>query len=148
MLDKEVQGLQEKDKLIEKYQLEIRQRNDEIEKKMYRVDRLNRKYEKLVEAAGDDEGPLLGPLEATIKNIKKEMTSLGEENVELQHTWLVDQTNLVTVTSETEEMVEKNSELRARIAILGEKKLREQKEITLAEADVRRLEHGIQGMHT
>jgi uncharacterized coiled-coil DUF342 family protein len=37
--------------LIAKYQLEIRQRNDEIEKKMYRVDRLNKKYEKMVESA-------------------------------------------------------------------------------------------------
>ena len=39
-----VQELKEKDSLIEKYELEIRQRNDEIEKKMYIVDRLNRKY--------------------------------------------------------------------------------------------------------
>lgn len=29
-------GPQVKDKLIEKYELEIRQRNDDIEKKMYR----------------------------------------------------------------------------------------------------------------
>lgn len=34
MLDKAVTDLTDKDKLIEKYQLEIRQRNDEIEKKM------------------------------------------------------------------------------------------------------------------
>ena len=38
-----VAGLKEKDRLIEKYEMEIRQRNDEIEKKMYIVDRLNRK---------------------------------------------------------------------------------------------------------
>lgn len=38
-----VQQLRDKDQLIEKYELEIRQRNDEIEKKMYLVDRLNRK---------------------------------------------------------------------------------------------------------
>jgi chromosome segregation ATPase len=43
--------LKDKDSLIAKYQLEIRQRNDEIEKKMYRVDRLNKKYEKMVESA-------------------------------------------------------------------------------------------------
>jgi coiled-coil domain-containing protein 40 len=34
MLEKAIADLTDKDKLIEKYQLEIRQRNDEIEKKM------------------------------------------------------------------------------------------------------------------
>ena len=37
-----VTNLKEKDSLIEKYEMEIRQRNIEIEKKMYRVDRLSR----------------------------------------------------------------------------------------------------------
>eukprot|EP00953_Heterococcus_sp_UTEX-ZZ885_P027473 14738-Heterococcus_DN1.PRE.1 len=67
-----------RDNLIAKYQLEIRQRTDEIEKKMYRVDRLNRKYEKLVESANDSNAEAdndtnaIGPLEATIKNLQKE----------------------------------------------------------------------------
>ena len=59
MTEKAVQELNDKEKLIEKYQMEIRQRNDEIEKKMYKVDALNRKYEKLVdahEAAGGGAG--------------------------------------------------------------------------------------------
>lgn len=34
LLNKAAEELRDKDKLIEKYQLEIRQRNDEIEKKM------------------------------------------------------------------------------------------------------------------
>ena len=38
-----VEEIQEKDKLVEKFELEIRQRTDAIEKKMYLVDRLNRK---------------------------------------------------------------------------------------------------------
>jgi len=35
-LEKLDEDLRSKDKMIEKYELEIRQRNDEIEKKMYR----------------------------------------------------------------------------------------------------------------
>jgi coiled-coil domain-containing protein 40 len=35
-LEKLDDDLKSKDKMIEKYELEIRQRNDEIEKKMYR----------------------------------------------------------------------------------------------------------------
>ena len=70
-MEKCKQELIDKDKLIEKYQMEIRQRNDEIEKKMYRVDRLNRKYEKMTE--GVEEVEAMGPLEASIKNINKEI---------------------------------------------------------------------------
>ena len=66
-LDKLNSELDEKDKLIEKYEMEIRQRNDQIEKKMSTVDRLNRKYEALVKGEPEEEN--LGPLEATIKHI-------------------------------------------------------------------------------
>jgi hypothetical protein len=70
-----------------------------------KVDSLNRKYEKLLEAhraAGGGEGPLLGPLEATIKSLKKEIQDLSEESLALQRDWLRDQTALVDSTAETE----------------------------------------------
>lgn len=145
MLDKHVTDLKDKDKLIEKYQLEIRQRNDEIEKKMYRVDRLNRKYEQMVDGQEDVEH--MGPLEATIRNLKKEYEKVGEESAVLQRDWLADQTNLVYTAAETEERLEKNAELRARVSILAEKKLRLSKDIVVQEAEVKRLDHAIKSMH-
>ena len=90
--------LKDKDKLIEKYEMEIRQRNDSIEKKMAMVDRLNRKYEKLV--AGEPEEENLGPLEATIKHIGKETERFREENGEIQKRWLTAQTSLVSTTED------------------------------------------------
>ena len=36
---------------------------------MYRVDRLNKKYEKMIENVEDEES--MGPLESTIKHLKK-----------------------------------------------------------------------------
>jgi hypothetical protein len=39
--------LKEKDKLSEKYELEIRQRHDKIEKKQIYIMRLNKKYEQI-----------------------------------------------------------------------------------------------------
>ena len=45
---------------------------------MYRVDRLNKKYEKMVESAGGEEN--LGPMENTIKNLNKQT----EATLELQ----------------------------------------------------------------
>jgi chromosome segregation ATPase len=107
-LDTCVLELREKDKLIEKYQLEIRQRNDEIEKKMYRVDRLNRKYEKMLDGVEDEES--MGPLEASIKNIKKEIVKEDDEAETLQRLWLKDQTLLVQTASESDVITEKNNE--------------------------------------
>tara|TARA_B100000795_G_C22789494_1_gene436215 strand:+ start:1569 stop:2015 length:447 start_codon:yes stop_codon:yes gene_type:complete len=77
--------LTSKDKLIEKYEMEIRQRNDQIEKKMHTVDRLNRKYEALV--AGEPEEENLGPLEATIKHIQKETIRMDGDNREMEKRW-------------------------------------------------------------
>ena len=48
----------------------------------------------------------------------------------------------------TETSVEKNSELRARVSILSEKRLRTMKEINLHEAEVKALQHAIQNMHS
>ena len=151
LLGKAVGNLTDKDKLIEKYQLEIRQRNDEIEKKMHKVEALNRKYEKLLEAhraAGGGEGPLLGPLEATIKALKKDIAAAQDEAVQLQRDWLRDQTALVDTTADTELVLEQNTELRAKASILNEKKLRAAKATALAEAEIRRQEHLAATMRT
>lgn len=43
----QISELREKESTITKYQNDIRQRNDEIEKKVYRVDRLNKKFDRM-----------------------------------------------------------------------------------------------------
>ena len=138
--------LQEKDKLIEKYQMEIRQRNDEIEKKMYRVDRLNRKYEKMLDGVEDEES--MGPLEASIKSINKEIDLEDEKATQLQRTWLRDQTLLVNTASETDEITEKNNEYRARVNIMSSKRVRLLQDINTNEAAVKALNANIQVLHS
>jgi len=140
-----VAELKEKDGLIEKYEMEIRQRNDEIEKKMYRVDRLNRKFEQLTSGMEDEN---TGPLEATIKNLKKEISTAQEENTELQRDWLVNQTELVNSTDETETISEKNQELKSRLSILQQKRLRLLQNIESITNEVRDHKTSIGGMHT
>lgn len=114
--------LHDKETVSGKYQLEIRQRNDEIEKKMYRVDRLNKKYEKMVESAGGEEN--LGPLENTIRNLTKEIETAADECKELEREWLKKQTDMVAVASEADHLSEVNNELRARVTILTQQQLR------------------------
>ncbi|OQS03730.1 hypothetical protein THRCLA_21084 [Thraustotheca clavata] len=142
--DKNVSELKSKDLQVEKNELEIRQRNDEIEKKMLRLDRLNKKYEQLVSNMEDEN---TGPLEATIKNIKKETTQRKKENVELQREWLQIQTSLVNLTAESEDIREKNQELKSKTSILEQKQLRLVGECNHLRGEVKELRAGIATMH-
>uniref|UniRef100_A0A7S1XYJ4 Coiled-coil domain-containing protein 40 n=1 Tax=Phaeomonas parva TaxID=124430 RepID=A0A7S1XYJ4_9STRA len=144
-LSKILDDLKAKDRLIEKYQLEIRQRNDEIEKKMYRVDRLNRKYEKMLEGVEDEES--MGPLEATIKNLRRELEAVGTSSAQLQREWLRDQTQLVAYAAQTEELRDENAELSARITILSQKRLRLLADITRQDEETQRLDGRVRVMH-
>jgi chromosome segregation ATPase len=123
-VDKEVR---EKEALAAKYQLEIRQRNDEVEKKMYRVDRLNKKYEKMVESAGGEEN--LGPLENTIRNLQKETDAITVECQELERSWLKRQTEMVAISAECDKFSEENNEQQARLTILTQQQLRLNKDL-------------------
>lgn len=114
--------VREKEALTGKYQLEIRQRNDEVEKKMYRVDRLNKKYEKMVESAGGEEN--LGPLENTIRNLMKETDAITLECQELERSWLKRQTEMVAISAECDVASEANNEQQARLTILTQQQLR------------------------
>ena len=127
--------LHDKEQLIEKYSIEIRQRTDEIEKKMYRVDRLNKKYEKMIESAGGEEN--LGPLENTIRNLNKEIDAVNSECKELERDWLKKQTELVAVASEGDTLAEKNNESQARCTILTQQQLRLTKDLRVLQTDVK-----------
>ena len=120
-LSSAIKELKDKEVLIEKYQLEIRQRNDEIDKKMYLVDRLNKKYEKIVEMAGGEEN--LGPLENTIRNIQKETNALQDDCKELEREWLKRQTEMVAIVAESERISDENTELQSRVTILTQQVL-------------------------
>lgn len=127
--------LEEKEAMIGKYQLEIRQRNDEVEKKMYRVDRLNKKFDKMVDSAGGEEN--LGPLENIISNLNKEADAVLIECKELERDWLRKQTDLVAVSSEADISKEANNELQARVTILSQQQLRLNKDLKTLRTEVK-----------
>merc|ERR550537_754868 len=123
-LKKALKGLEDdlKAKENEKYEVEIRQGNDSIEKKMIKVDRLNKKYEQMMDGVEEPESS--GPLEATIKHLTKERETLEGESFELQRTWLQDQTKLVDTISASEQRSDENHILRAKAMILNEQNVR------------------------
>ena len=118
LLDEE---LGSKAKIVEKYEAEMRQRNDEIEKKTRTVDLLNRKLEKLVQnLQGED----TGPLEATINNLSREIMRKGVESKELQRHWINLQTELVTKQIGNGVLSQAQARLAADFGILSQKKIR------------------------
>lgn len=125
----------EKEAMAAKYQLEIRQRNDEVEKKMYRVDRLNKKYDKMVESAGGEEN--LGPMENVIKNLNKEIDGTNTECKELEREWLRRQTEMVAVSAECDQIAEKNNEQQARVTVMTQQQLRLNRDLRELKANVK-----------
>eukprot|EP00948_MAST-09A_sp_MAST-9A-sp1_P000466 g466.t1 len=144
-LESLVQDLHAKDKLIEKYENEIRQRNDEIEKKMYAVDRLNRKYEALT---ADVEEENLGPLEATIKNIENEKTKHEDNSREKQKMWLTAQTELVDVVADTEIVENESHELVSKDVIIRQKAIRIDRDIERTQRSIKQVKAAVSSLHT
>ena len=62
-----VEELQQKDNLINQYEMQIRRNNTDIEKKQSEVDKLNRQYDSLTSAQNGEE---YGPLERKIRQIQ------------------------------------------------------------------------------
>jgi len=133
LLDEE---LDEKTKTVEKYELEIKRRNDEIEKKTRDIDILNRKFERMVENMEDEE---TGPLEATIKNLQQEIDRKGVESRELQTRWLQCQTELVTLQSDNENLVEALARMKSEQAVMFQKKRRLEQQMEQHDKEVKAL---------
>ena len=134
-LNQVVSELNSKESLIEKYQVEIRQRHDDIEKKMYRVDRLNKKYDKMIESAGGEEN--LGPMENTVKILNRDIDNTIKECKELERDWLKRQTELVGIASESQKLSDDNAESQARVTILTQAQLRETKALSTLKAELK-----------
>jgi chromosome segregation ATPase len=136
-------GLKEKDQLVERYDLEIRRRNDEIERKQSEVDRLNKKYDQLVSNLKDEN---MGPLEATIHNLTNEISAKARACSELQYYWLRSQTELVNLNKEIEKQAEVIQDMERQVTVLSQKQLRIQGSFEVNDKDIRELEGSIRNL--
>mmetsp|Transcript_35276 Transcript_35276/g.80594 ORF Transcript_35276/g.80594 Transcript_35276/m.80594 type:complete len:891 (-) Transcript_35276:276-2948(-) len=143
--------LKRKEQLIAKYELEIRRRTDELEKKMRDLDGLNRKYETIKQRFAEQVGAEMaevGPLEATIRNLGREIDALKRECGELQRLWMTSQTDLVQLQNEAVNVSEKVSEMNSSQAVLNQKRLRLEGTVRQQESEIKELEAGIKVMHS
>eukprot|EP00571_Detonula_confervacea_P011517 CAMPEP_0172306570 /NCGR_PEP_ID=MMETSP1058-20130122/7620_1 /TAXON_ID=83371 /ORGANISM="Detonula confervacea, Strain CCMP 353" /LENGTH=892 /DNA_ID=CAMNT_0013018499 /DNA_START=790 /DNA_END=3464 /DNA_ORIENTATION=- len=145
-LNEELAALKYSEAKIDEQEGGIRRCNDEIEKKTMRVAKLNREYNKMVEDCQDEEP--LGPLEAAIKSLSKDIEQETTEIRGLQREWLMRQTELIKTISKTNAIQEKDSESTARLGILRQKLLRLVQDIHTNEASVKSIEYKTRGLHT
>eukprot|EP00899_Mesostigma_viride_P013156 jgi/Mesvir1/21841/Mv04224-RA.1 len=136
--------LKEKLSTIEKYELEIRRRNDEIEKRSKEVDLLNRQYDKLTSNARDEN---LGPLEATIVNVTREIAAKGKESKEQQRAWVRFQTELVSLQAENNALAERVQRLKAEHTVLTQKRSRLDAQYGAQEKEIKELDKAVDKLH-
>ncbi|RNF03523.1 uncharacterized protein Tco025E_08166 [Trypanosoma conorhini] len=133
--------------MIERMQMDIRRRHDEIDRKQKQLDQLNHQYEELVAAQGSDKGEHVGPLEATINSLSKAITEKVNENEALQQEWIKLQTDLVNCKNNANEVNEAILELQAEATVLTQKRDRLLVNITKEKEEITNLENKANAMH-
>jgi len=136
--------LKEKARTIQRYEIEIRRRNDDVEKKTTEMDRLNRAYEKIV---GNRTEENMGPLEATIANMTREINQKTAESKELQKRWMSLQTDLVSLQHENNDMKETIQRMKSEHTILMQKRKRLSNQHQQYNSDIKKLDTSIEHMH-
>ncbi|KAI9355978.1 hypothetical protein DFJ73DRAFT_249949 [Zopfochytrium polystomum] len=139
-MDKELAA---KNELIEKYEMEIRRRNDELGKKQGEMDLLNKKYDQLV---GRNQDESMGPLEATIHNVTKLVQQKEKECTDLQQFWLRAQNELVAISKKSGELEEETSDLKMRLAVLSRKKAVLNSQFDTESKEIRDHQRNIRGL--
>merc|ERR1719221_2062073 len=136
------EDLAEREKLIEQYEQEIRKRHHQIEKKQLYVDRLNREYDdkrtKLEAEAG--EADVAGPQEAKLKHLKKQKEDLTKDCENMQKDWIQKQTQLLAISTKSDELKGSLSDQKNRKMVLEQKKLRIEGQLTAHTKEIKELE--------
>ncbi len=134
------------DPVISTYEAEIKRNNSEIDKNMNNADRLNRKYQKILE--GTDEVEPVGPLEATIKGLSKKVDEQETCASQAQEETEANEAILIETVTELETIQERNTMMQAKLNVLNHKRLRLTQEVHTNDVDVTSLKSNIQGIHT
>jgi len=145
-LHDEMTTLDEKDSGITKIEAEITKRHNEIESKMNKVDRLNRKYEQMLDGVEEEE--YLGPLESAIKALKKRIEEIECDVQQQQKEWVENQTKLLKTIGDTESLESNRRQIVATLNILKQKRLRLIQNINANDATLKVTLNRIKGMHT
>merc|ERR1719316_1268123 len=146
--------LTDREKLIDQYEMEIRKRHNQIEKKQLYVDRLNREYDEK-RSKQDDGGWDGNPLEGKIKQLKKQLAEKSQECQDMQKSWIGKQTDLLALQEEIDGAQDHVQDQKNRKLILTQKRIRteagwdgQKKEINELRLDVKHLQHEMDNLNS
>lgn len=104
---------------------------------------MNREYDekrtKLEAEAGD--GDVAGPQEAKLKHMKKTIADLTKECSDMQKDWIQKQTQLLSISTETDRLKSNLNENKNKKMVLEQKKLRIEGQLEAHKKEIRELEH-------
>lgn len=136
------EDLAERERLIEQYEQEIRKRHHQIEKKQLYVDRLNREYDdkrtKLENEAG--EADVVGPQEAKIKHMKKQIADFTKECTDMQKAWIQKQTQLLSISTDSDKLWTHLTDQKNRKMVLEQKKVRVEAHFEAQKKEIKELD--------
>merc|ERR1719188_588083 len=139
------EDLSERERLIEQYEQEIRKRHHQIEKKQLYVDRLNREYDekrtKLEAEAG--EADVAGPQEAKLKHMKKTIADLTKECADMQKDWIQKQTQLLSISADTDRLKSSVNDQKNRKMVLEQKKVRIEGQLEAQKKEIKELDNSM-----
>merc|ERR1719277_2756510 len=139
------EDLQERERLIEQYEQEIRKRHHQIEKKQLYVDRLNREFDekrtKLEAEAGDAD--VSGPQEAKLKHMKKTIADLTKECADMQKDWIQKQTQLLSISADTDRLKSSVNDQKNRKMVLEQKKIRIEGQLEAQKKEIKELDNAM-----
>lgn len=148
VLDEYEKELSQRSAMIEKYESDIARKHDEIERKQRELDKLNKRYETLMQRkAAQGEAADTGPLEATIRNLTKNIEKSEREADDAQRLWIRGQTDLVSLMNKVNDLSETISSLRAEKTVLENRRHRLETEHQQQAVDMRELSRGMQRLH-
>ncbi len=140
-VEKEIKS---KEELVTKYQLEVKRKHDEIEKRQASLDKLNKTFEKLT-SGGEEES--LGPLEATIKNISKQIEAQSKESELLKKSWIKAQSDLVDIIQKIEETNTQLRDTKSKQTVLTQKRMRIDALLDSELLDIKQMTGNMSSMH-
>ncbi|KAI8622572.1 hypothetical protein BC830DRAFT_1088809 [Chytriomyces sp. MP71] len=132
-----------KNDLIEKYEAEIRRRNDDLGKKQSEMDMLNKKFDALQNRSQEES---MGPLEATIHNVSKLVDQKEKDCMQLQQFWMRAQNELVATSKKSNALQEEMSDLKMRLAVLSRKKAVVNNQFEMEIKEIREHQRSIRGL--
>jgi len=137
--------LDDKNCSIEKLEIDIKNRANEIGNKTRQVEYLNTQYDQMLKNREDPES--LGPLEATIKSYENDIEKIENSIRDLQRSWLSDQEHLVQIMSNVSSIQDENGALHVRASILQNKRIRLIKEINVNSSEMKSMINSIESTH-